>query len=127
MITSPSTSSALTRIEPRIAVCATTSSPALSAKITTKNSGRLPSVACRSPVDAGPKRCPTCSVANDTIQAAAGQRDAGEHEREHVREAVRKAPDRSQDQEHDERNQSDALDTCEPLQLVPPRDSQEWH
>ena len=68
-ITRPSTSSALTRIEPRIAVWATISWPALSANTTTKNSGRLPSVACSRPVIAGPKRCPTCSVANDTIQA----------------------------------------------------------
>ena len=68
-ITSPSTSSALTRIEPRIAVSATTCSPALSANTTTKNSGRLPSVDCISPVAAAPKRSPTCSVANDTIQA----------------------------------------------------------
>ena len=69
MITSPSTSSALTRMEPRIAVWATIFSPALSAKMTTKNSGRLPSVDCISPVAAAPKRSPTCSVANDTIQA----------------------------------------------------------
>ncbi len=69
-ITSPSTNNALTRIEPRIAVWATTSWPALSAKITTKNSGRLPSVDCSRPVAAVPSRCPTCSVANETIQAA---------------------------------------------------------
>ena len=42
---------------------------AWSAKITTKNSGRLPSVACSSPVTAGRARRPTCSVANDTIHA----------------------------------------------------------
>ncbi len=68
-ITSPRTSSALTRIEPMIAVSATTSCPALSAKMTTKNSGRLPSVDCSTPVAAGPKLRPTCSVAKDTIQA----------------------------------------------------------
>ena len=68
-ITRPSTSSALTRIEPMIAVSATTFWPALSAKITTKNSGRLPSVDCMKPVIAAPKRPPTCSVANDTTQA----------------------------------------------------------
>ena len=68
-ITSPSTSSALTRIEPRIAVSATTFSPAWSAKITTKNSGRLPSVDWRNPVIAGPSRIPTCSVASDRIHA----------------------------------------------------------
>jgi hypothetical protein len=56
MITSPSTSSALTRIDPRIAVSATTRWPAFSAKITTKNSGRLPSVDCITPVAAGPSR-----------------------------------------------------------------------
>ena len=70
MITNPRTSSALTRIEPRIAVSATTSCPAFSAKMTTKNSGRLPSVDCITPVTAGPKLRPTCSVANDTIQAS---------------------------------------------------------
>ena len=67
--TRPRTSSALTRIEPRIAVWATIFSPALSAKMTTKNSGRLPSVDCIRPVTAGPKRWPTCSVENDTIHA----------------------------------------------------------
>ena len=69
MITSPSTNSALTRIEPRIAVSATIRSPAISANSTTKNSGKLPSVACIRPVTAGPRRWPTCSVANDTIHA----------------------------------------------------------
>src|SRR4051794_29884181 len=68
-ITSPSTSSALAKIEPRIEVCATTVSPARSAKITTNSSGRLPSVDCSSPVTPGPKRSPTCSVANETTQA----------------------------------------------------------
>ena len=53
-ITIPSTRSALTRMEPRIAVWATTGWPALSAKITTKNSGRLPSVDWSTPVTAGP-------------------------------------------------------------------------
>jgi hypothetical protein len=69
-ITTASTSSALTRIEPRIAVSATTRRPAFSAKMTTKNSGRLPSVDCIAPVAAGPSRCPTCSVANDTIHVS---------------------------------------------------------
>ncbi len=68
-ITRPSTSSALARIEPTIAVCATTSSPAFSAKMTTNSSGRLPSVDCSMPVTPGPKRSPSCSVANDTTQA----------------------------------------------------------
>ncbi len=35
-----------------------------------KNSGRFPSVDCSTPVIAGPKRSPTCSVANETIQAS---------------------------------------------------------
>jgi len=34
-----------------------------------KNSGRLPSVDCRKPVTAGPKRSPTCSVAKETTHA----------------------------------------------------------
>ncbi len=65
----PSTSSALTRIEPRIAVWATTSSPACSANSTTKNSGRLPIVDCSMPVAATPSEAPTSSVANETIHA----------------------------------------------------------
>ena len=68
-ITRPSTSRALARIEPMIAVWATTSSPALSANMTTNSSGRLPSVDCNMPVTPGPKRSPSCSVANDTTQA----------------------------------------------------------
>ena len=52
--TTPRTSSALAKIDPRIAVSATTTAPACSAKITTKNSGRLPIVDCRTPVTAGP-------------------------------------------------------------------------
>ena len=55
-MTRPSTNRALTRIEPRIAVSATIRSPAISANRTTKNSGRLPSVACIRPVTAGPRR-----------------------------------------------------------------------
>ena len=53
-ITIPSTSSALAKIEPRIEVFATTSSPAESANRTMKNSGRFPSVDCSTPVTAGP-------------------------------------------------------------------------
>ena len=68
-IASPSTSRAFASTEPTSEVCATTTSPAESAKSTTKNSGRLPSVDCKTPVTAGPKRSPTCSVANDTVQA----------------------------------------------------------
>ena len=72
-MTSPSTSSALANSEPMIDVCATTTCPADSAKTTMKNSGRLPSVDCMKPVTAGPKRSPTCSVANDTIEASAAR------------------------------------------------------
>ena len=54
-ITSPSTSSALARIEPTIAVWATTSCPFCSAKITTNSSGRLPSVDCSMPGHARPE------------------------------------------------------------------------
>ena len=53
-----------------IDVCATTISPAESAKTTMKNSGRFPSVDCSTPVTAGPKRSPTCSVAKETTQAS---------------------------------------------------------
>ncbi len=65
-ITRPRTSSALANSEPMIEVCATTTSPARRAKMTTKNSGRLPRVDCSTPVAAGPTRSPTCSVASDT-------------------------------------------------------------
>jgi hypothetical protein len=68
-ITRPSTSSALARIEPTIAVCATTSSPFCSAKIRTNSTGRLPSEACSIPVIAGPRCSPSCSVANETTHA----------------------------------------------------------
>ncbi len=70
MITSPSTRSAFANTEPMIEVCATTSSPCESAKTTTKNSGRLPSVDCMTPVTPGPNRSPTCSVENETIHAS---------------------------------------------------------
>ena len=49
-IARPSTSSAFANSEPRIDVCATTTSPAESAKRTTKSSGRFPSVDCSTPV-----------------------------------------------------------------------------
>ena len=69
-MTRPSTSSALAKIEPTIDVCATTTSPARRAKMTTKSSGRLPSVDCSRPVAAAPKRSPTCSVASETTWAS---------------------------------------------------------
>src|SRR4029079_10858809 len=68
-ITRPRTRRAFANREPRIEYCATTSSPAERAKRTTKSSGRFPSVDCRTPVSAGPKRSPTASVENDTTQA----------------------------------------------------------
>ena len=75
-ITSPCMSSALARIEPTSDVCATSSSPAPSAKMTTKSSGRFPSVAWRNPVTAGPKCRPTCSVATATSQASPARASA---------------------------------------------------
>jgi hypothetical protein len=70
MITMPSTSSALAKIEPMIDVCATTTCPLFSAKMTMNSSGRLPSVDCSTPVTAGPNDSPTCSVENDTTYAS---------------------------------------------------------
>ena len=70
MITSPSTSSALANRLPRMLVCATTTSPALSAKITTNSSGRLPSVDCSTPVSPGPTWLPSASVPSATSQAS---------------------------------------------------------
>ena len=48
----------------------------MSANTTMKSSGRLPSVDCRTPVTAGPNRSPTCSVANETIEASAASATA---------------------------------------------------
>ena len=70
MIASPRTRSALARSEPRIDVCATTISPARSAKTTMKSSGRFPRVDCSTPVVAGPKRAPTISVPTPTVHAS---------------------------------------------------------
>jgi hypothetical protein len=69
-IASPRTSSAFANSEPRIDVWAMTVSPAESAKQTMNSSGRLPSVDCRTPVTAGPKREPTDSVPTPTTQAS---------------------------------------------------------
>ena len=69
-IARPSTSSAFANNEPRIDVCATTTSPAESAKRTTNSSGRFPSVDCSTPVVAAPKRVPTASVAIPIAQAS---------------------------------------------------------
>ena len=65
----PSTSSAFAKSEPRIENCATTSSPALSAKRTMNSSGRFPSVDCNAPVTPGPNFAPTDSVAIPIAQA----------------------------------------------------------
>jgi hypothetical protein len=66
----PSTSIAFANSEPRIDVCATTTSPAASANSTMKSSGRFPSVDCSTPVRAGPKRAPTDSVATPITHAS---------------------------------------------------------
>jgi hypothetical protein len=68
-ITSPWTSSALARIEPTSELCATSSSPEDSAKMTMKSSGRLPREAWARPVTSGPKRVAACSVPSATTQA----------------------------------------------------------
>ena len=52
-----------------IDVWATTVLPAFRAKMTTKNSGRLPSVDWSTPVAPGPSLRPTCSVAKLTVHA----------------------------------------------------------
>ena len=66
----PSTRKALASSDPTMEAWATTVSPARSAKMTTKSSGRFPSVDCSTPVSAGPVRSPSASVANDTCQAS---------------------------------------------------------
>ena len=70
MIARPRTKRAFASSEPRIDVCATTISPARSAKTTMKSSGRFPSVDCSTPVIAGPKRAPTTSVPTPTVHAS---------------------------------------------------------
>ena len=61
--------SAFEKSAPSSDVFATTISPAFSAKRTTEISGMLPSVACRTPVAAGPIRSPSDSVENEIAQA----------------------------------------------------------
>ena len=93
--TKPSTSSAVANSDPTIALWATTRSPLFSANSTTNSSGRLPSVACRSPVAAGPMCPPTCSVENDTIQASPPSATVAMHERRQRRPVRRSARRRS--------------------------------
>ncbi len=69
-ITSPRTSRALANSDPMMDVWATTTCPARRANTTMNSSGRLPSVDCRTPVTAGPKRPPTCSVPKLTMCAS---------------------------------------------------------
>ena len=52
---SPRTRSAFDRIEPTSDACTTVTSPAFSAKMQTKSSGRLPTADCTIPVAAGPR------------------------------------------------------------------------
>ena len=59
----------MARIDPMIAVLSDHELALCSAKMTTNSSGRLPSVDCSIPVTPGPKRSPSCSVANDTTHA----------------------------------------------------------
>ena len=83
-ITKPSTSSALAKIDPMIENWATTTSPLDSAKMTTKNSGRLPSVDCSTP---GHRRA---EVLADLLggerdhPGQPGEREARDDEREQV-------------------------------------------
>ena len=93
-MTRPSTSSALAKIEPTIDVCATTTSPARSAKMTTNSSGRLPSVDCSTPVTAGPKRSPTCSVASETTCASPASATVASGEGQQRRPSPRSARSR---------------------------------
>ena len=67
---SPSTNKLFPRIEPTIADCTTSISPARKAKIPTKSSGKLPSADCNTPVAPDPRRSPTCSVAWPTSAAS---------------------------------------------------------
>ena len=73
-----------------IAVSATTSCPAWSANSTTKNSGRLPSVDCRTPVIAAPEPPPDLLGRERHDPGEPGQRERREHEREHLRERRRR-------------------------------------
>ena len=60
----PRTRSAFERIEPMSEACTRVTSPAWSAKMQTKSSGRLPTADCTMPVAAGPRWSPRWSVAS---------------------------------------------------------------
>ena len=79
-MTRPSTSSALTNSEPMIDVWATTTSPARSAKMTTKSSGRLPRVDCSTPVAAGPEALAHLLGGQRDEVGQAGERHRGDRE-----------------------------------------------
>lgn len=65
----PNTKTEFPKIDPINAAYTTATRPALSAKMQTNNSGRLPKADCKIPVAAGPNLLPNCSVASPTIIA----------------------------------------------------------
>ena len=79
----------MARIEPTIAVCATTSSPFCSAKMTTNSSGRLPSVDCSIPVTAGPEALAELLGGERHDPGEAGERERRQREARHRRPARR--------------------------------------
>ena len=79
-ITRPSTSSALANSEPMIEVWATTTSPARRAKMTTKSSGRLPSVDCSTPVTRRAEALAHLLGGQRDDVGQPGERDGGERE-----------------------------------------------
>ena len=106
---SPSTSSALAKIEPMIDVCATTTWPALSAKMTTKSSGRLPSVDWSTPVTAGPEALAHLLGGEGDDPRQARERHGREHEGEAAAPQSEEVRGPGGDAEHADDDERDQL------------------
>ena len=107
--TRPSTSSAVANSEPTIALWATTRSPARSAKITTKSSGRLPSVACSSPVAGGADALADLLGRDGHDPGHAGERRRRDQERRRA-SPTREVRHRRERDKRGDHGEADALD-----------------
>ena len=121
MITRPMTSRALANSEPTTEVCATTTWPSASAKRTMKNSGRLPSVDCRTPVTAGPKRDADLLGREGDDRGERRERDPGHHEGQHAGGArvAQQAGGGGGEHAHDHRHTPEARERRHPGVLPP--------
>ena len=118
MITSPSTSSALTRIEPRIAVSASTWCPALERE---DNHEELREVRERRLQDAGdrrPRPAPHLLDRDRHDPRHAGKCQRREHEREDPRDAADVARHAGEDDQHRDDDEQRAFDSSQPAQLI---------